>query len=605
MTTAAFKRDRNTREVIADFLPFLWNREGDTKTRIVGTVGLTLMEKTAAVGIPLMWGAAVDTVSGEFTLWILAAVLLGYSLVRLSEQIFDELKYCVFARVAQRAVRTLAVRVFDHLHALSQRFHLNRQTGGLSRVIERGTKSIEFMLNFMLFSTVPTLLEIVIVLGVLWVKFDFLYSLALLATMALYIAYTLIITEWRLHFRVKMNECDRDANTLVIDSLLNHETVKHFNARGFETKRYDKLMFNYENAAVKNRTSLSVLNIGQGFIIAAGLAVVMMMAGADIGSGEMSVGDFVVVNTFLLQLYMPLDYLGTIYREIRQALTDMEEMFILLDEPVEVFDKPGAPSLQVAGGEVEFRGVSFAYDNKRGDVLRDVSFKVGSGGKTAIVGHSGGGKSTVGRLLSRFYDPRLGAVLIDGQDIRQCSQESVRASIGVVPQDAVLFNDTIYHNIAYGRENADEQQVRRAAKLAAIDGFIESLPDKYETIVGERGLKLSGGEKQRIAIARAIIKEPDIFLFDEATSALDSQTEKSIQKDLHALAETRTTVMIAHRLSTVADADEIIVLSKGEIAERGRHSELLARGGKYASMWKLQQKTRASESQDDGGEAEE
>ena len=594
MTSAAFKRDRDTREVIADFLPFLWNNEGDTKTRIVGTVGLTLMEKTAAVGIPLTWGAAVDLVSGEFTLWILAAVLLGYSLVRLSEQIFDELKYCVFARVAQRAVRTLAVRVFTHLHALSLRFHLNRQTGGLSRVIERGTKSIEFMLNFMLFSTVPTLLEIIIVLGVLWVKFDVLYSVALLVTMAVYIAYTLVVTEWRLHFRVKMNECDRDANTLVIDSLLNHETVKHFNARGFETKRYDKLMFNYENAAVKNRTSLSVLNVGQGFIIAAGLAVVMMMAGADIRSGEMSVGDFVVVNTFLLQLYMPLDYLGTIYREIRQALTDMEEMFILLDEPVEIADKPGAPELQVAGGEIVFRGVSFAYD-KRGDVLRDVSFKVNSGGKTAIVGHSGGGKSTIGRLLSRFYDPRLGAVLIDGQDISQCSQESVRASIGVVPQDTVLFNDTICHNIAYGRENATPEQVRRAAKLAAIDGFIESLPDKYDTIVGERGLKLSGGEKQRIAIARAIIKEPDIFLFDEATSALDSQTEKSIQKDLHALAETRTTVMIAHRLSTVADADEIIVLSKGEVAERGRHSELLARGGKYASMWKLQQKTRAGE----------
>ena len=582
---------RGAGKVLRDFLPYLCG-DKDTNRRIGATVGFMLMQKSAAVAIPLIYGMAVDVVSGgAFTWHILAAIIIGYAIVRLCEQIFDELKYCVFARVAQRAVRSLAVRVFGHLHTLSQRFHINRQTGGLSRVIERGTKSIEFMLTFMLFSTVPTLLEILIVFGVLWAKFDFRYAAALLITMVGYVVYTLTVTEWRLHFRKQMNATDKNANTLVIDSLLNHETVKHFNARDAETSRYDKLMREYENAAVKNRTSLSVLNIGQGLIIAAGLAVVMLMAGADVGSGKISVGDFVVVNTFLLQLYLPLDFLGTVYREIRQALTDMEEMFVLLDEPPDVRDFDGALPLKINGGEIVFRGVRFGYD-ERGDILRDVSFSARRGQKTAVVGPSGSGKSTIGRLLSRFYDPRLGEVLIDGQDIRKCKQESVRAGIGVVPQDAVLFNDTIFHNIAYGKAGASAAEVRRAAKLAAIDKFVESLPLQYETMVGERGLKLSGGEKQRIAIARAIIKEPAIFLFDEATSALDSQTEKSIQKDLRILASTRTTIMIAHRLSTIADADEIIVLVNGEIIERGRHSALMAAGGKYADMWKLQQREK-------------
>ncbi len=598
MSAAEFRRGRGARDLLRDFLPYLWPAGAagrGTKRRIGGTVVLMVLEKAAAVSVPLVYGAVVDVVSGgEFTEFILVAVVLGYALVRLCEQVFDELKYCIFARVAQRAVRSLAVRVFRHLHELSLRFHLNRQTGGLSRVIERGTKSIEFMLTFMLFSIVPTLLEITIVFGILWAKFDFRYAAALLVTMIIYVGFTLAVTEWRLHFRKRMNLCDKNANTLVIDSLLNHETVKHFNARNYETMRYDDLMRAYEDAAVKNRTSLSVLNTGQGAIIATGLAVVMLMAGADIRAGVISVGDFVVVNTFLLQLYLPLDFLGTIYREIRQALTDMEEMFVLLDEPVEVVDAPDAPALRSGGGALEFRGVCFAYGG-RGDVLRDVSFKVRSGSKTAIVGHSGGGKSTVGRLLTRFYDPRAGAVLIDGQNIRDCAQESVRERIGVVPQDSVLFNDSIFHNIAYGKAEATEEDVRRAAKLAAIDSFVESLPEGYETVVGERGLKLSGGEKQRIAIARAIIKEPEIFLFDEATSALDSQTEKSIQKDLDELAKMRTTVMIAHRLSTVADADEILVLAKGEIAERGKHADLLARGGKYAAMWRLQQKARGDE----------
>ncbi|MGI9338030.1 MAG: ABCB family ABC transporter ATP-binding protein/permease, partial [Gammaproteobacteria bacterium] len=462
-------RHGGARQLMRDFLPYLTG-DTDTKRRIAATVGFTLMQKTAAVCIPLVYGAVVNIVSGDkFTFYILIAVLVGYALVRLSEQVFDELKYCVFARVAQRAVRTLAVRVFDHLHGLSQRFHLNRQTGGLSRVIERGTKSIEFMLTFMLFSTVPTLLEIFMVSGVLWAKFDFRYTAALLITMIGYVVYTLVVTEWRLHFRRRMNACDKNANTLVIDSLLNHETVKHFNARKMETSRYDNLMRDYENAAVKNRTSLSVLNIGQGVIIAAGLLVMMLMAGDDVAAGRISVGDFVVVNTFLLQLYLPLDFLGTVYREIRQALTDMEEMFILLDEPLEVKDVPDALPLKISGGGIVFNNVRFAYDDERGDILRGVSFGVRRGQKTAVVGPSGSGKSTIGRLLSRFYDPGEGAVLIDGQDIRKCKQESVRAAIGVVPQDAVLFNDTILHNIRYGKEGATDEQVHRAAKLAAID----------------------------------------------------------------------------------------------------------------------------------------
>jgi ABC-type transport system involved in Fe-S cluster assembly fused permease/ATPase subunit len=516
------------------------------------------------------------------------ALIVGFGVLRVASIAFAELRDAVFTKVAQRAIRTVALETFEHLHRLALRYHLDRQTGGLSHAIERGTKAIDFLLRFMLFSILPTLLEIALVCGILWGLFSIWYALVTLVTIVVYIAYTMIVTEWRLKWRREMNETDQQANTRAIDSLLNYETVKYFGNEAFEAGRYDQALQRYERASVISKTSLSLLNIGQAFIIGLGLTIIVLMAGQDVVNGQMTIGDFVMVNTFLIQLYIPLNFLGFVYREIKQSLVDMESMFHLLDTNEEIRDKPDAAPLVAGDGAVEFDNVSFGYDSRRG-VLKNVSFQVAPGKKIAIVGPSGAGKSTVGRLLFRFYEADGGAIRIDGQDIRDVQQTSLRREIGVVPQDSVLFNDTIYYNIAYGRPDATPAEVEEAARLAAVHDFVMASPDGYQTIVGERGLKLSGGEKQRVAIARTILKGPRILLFDEATSALDTRTEREIQTALQMVSKDRTTLVIAHRLSTVIDADEIIVLSDGEIAERGRHGDLIAQDGIYAAMWREQQ----------------
>jgi ATP-binding cassette subfamily B protein len=508
--------------------------------------------------------------------------------LRIAAIAFSELRDAVFAKVAQRAIRTVALRTFRHLHSLSLSFHLERQTGGLSRAIERGTTGIDTLLTFMLFNIVPTLIEITLVCGILWAFFDYTYALVTLVCVALYISYTLFVTEWRLKYRRQMNETDQEASTRAIDSLLNYETVKYFGNEQYEAARFDQALARYERASVASKSSLSLLNIGQAAIIGTGLAILMTMAGRGVIAKSLSVGDFVLVNTYLIQLYIPLNFLGFVYREIKQALTDMESMFNLLDVSADVKDAPGAAPLREGPGNVAFEHVSFAYDPRR-TILDDVSFTVQAGHRVAIVGASGAGKSTISRLLFRFYDVGRGRVTIDGEDIRDATQASVRAAIGIVPQDTVLFNDTIYYNIAYGRPGASPAEIEEAARLARIHDFIMASPDGYQTMVGERGLKLSGGEKQRVAIARTILKRPRILLFDEATSALDTRTEREIQASLREVSRGRTTLVIAHRLSTIVDAEEIIVLAEGRIAERGTHADLLRRDGLYAAMWQRQQ----------------
>ncbi|PPR24660.1 MAG: ATM1-type heavy metal exporter [Alphaproteobacteria bacterium MarineAlpha10_Bin3] len=578
---------------MATLLPYLWPAGNwPMRRRVVFAFALMIASRIANVYVPLFYKDAMDMLTGETNLVIALplGLLFAYGATRVLAVGFAELREAVFARVAQRAVRAAALRTFEHLHALGLRFHLDRQTGGLSRVIERGVKGIEFVLAFTMFNILPTLLEILLVCAILWNLFDVWYALVTFVTIVSYIGFTLVITEWRIAHRREMNNRDTEANTKAIDSLLNYETVKYFGNEAHEARRYDGAMRGYEEAAVRNTISLSALNVGQAGIIAAGLVLVTVMAGNDVVAGTMTIGDFVLVNAYLIQLYLPLNFLGFVYRQIRQSLTDMEVMFNILDIPAEITDAPAAPPLRITGGEVVFDHVDFGYDERR-PILRDVSFTVPPGRTVAIVGPSGAGKSTLSRILFRFYDVTGGSVKIDGQDIRKVTQESLRAAIGIVPQDTVLFNDSIYYNILYGRTGASRAQVEEAARLARIHDFIIALPDGYRTGVGERGLKLSGGEKQRVAIARTILKQPAILLFDEATSALDTHTEKEIQESLREVSSDRSTLVIAHRLSTVIDADEILVLDHGRIVERGRHADLLERGGAYAAMWAKQQET--------------
>ena len=596
------ERGNSQVKTLITLLPYLWPAgQWNMRARVVVALTLLVGSKIANVYVPLFYRDAVDALSGVSPVegaTLVAAVpvglLLSYGGARILAQMFSELREAVFARVAQRAIRNAALRTFQHLHVLSLRFHMNRQTGGLSRIIERGVKGIEFLLSFMMFNILPTLLEIFMVCGILWNLFNFWYAFVTFLTISIFIGFTLVVTEWRLKYRRAMNDRDTEANTKAIDSLLNYETVKYFGNEAHEARRFDKAMQAYETASVKSTVSLSYLNVGQGVVISLGLVIVMMMAGQGVVDGTMTLGDFVLVNSYLIQLYLPLNFLGFVYRQIRQSLTDMEAMFRVLDIETEVSDRPDAPPLALNGGTVEFDHVDFGYDPRR-PILRDVSFIVPAGKTVAIVGPSGAGKSTISRLLFRFYDVNRGTIRIDGQDIAAVTQESLRASIGIVPQDTVLFNDSIYYNILYGRPGAATSEVESAARLARIHDFITALPDGYKSNVGERGLKLSGGEKQRVAIARTILKSPAILLFDEATSALDTHTEKEIQESLREVSSNRTSLQIAHRLSTVIDADEILVLEAGQISERGRHTELLARNGAYAAMWRKQQETSKQE----------
>jgi len=580
---------------IRTLLPYLWPPgERGLRIRVVAAMICLVAAKVVSVGVPLLYKRAVDalTPGHDAAVMVPVAVLLAYGLARILGGSFGEVRDIIFAKVGQRAIRSVGLGVFRHLHRLGLRFHLDRQTGGVSRAIERGTKGIEFLLQFMLFNILPTLLEIAMVTAVLWGLYDVSFALITAGTIAIYVTFTLGLTEWRTKFRRTMNETDSEASTKAIDSLLNFETVKYFCNEEHEAGRYDRALARYETAATKSKVTLSLLNIGQGAIIAVGLTLVMLQAARGVAAGTMTVGDFVLVNAYLMQLYLPLNFLGFVYREIKQSLTDMESMFRLLGENAEIEDAPHALPLRLGGGEVRFGGVRFGYDPDR-EILSGVTFTVPAGRTVAIVGPSGAGKSTISRLLFRFYDVGGGSVAIDGQDLRDVTQASLRTAIGIVPQDTVLFNDTIRYNIAYGRPGAGQEEIEEAARLARIHDFVVSLPQGYDTRVGERGLKLSGGEKQRVAIARTILKRPAILIFDEATSALDTHTEKEIQISLREVSRNRTTLIVAHRLSTVVDADEILVLDHGRVVERGRHAQLLEADGRYAGMWRKQQEAAA------------
>jgi ATP-binding cassette subfamily B protein len=571
--------------VIRKLLPYLLEYKG----RVLLAIAFLVTAKLANLAVPLLMKQIVDGLSGPKALLAVPVVLLAaYGILRMSSTLFNELRDIVFVKVAQRAMRRVSLEVFQHMHSLSLRFHLERQTGGLTRDIERGTRGISTLLNFMVFSVLPTLFEIALVTGFLIVRFDVWFGVITVGALVLYVSATFVISERRIHHRRAMNELDSKANTRAIDSLLNYETVKYFGNEGYEAKRYDESLARYERAVVTSETSLGFLNTVQAGIIALTVSLLMWRAADGIVHGGLTLGDLVMVNALLIQLYIPLNFLGVLYREIKQSLTDMEKMFRLLAVNREVEDKPGAPALALRGAAVRFEAVDFSYDGKR-PILAGVDFEIPAGHTVAVVGASGSGKSTLSRLLFRFYDVGGGRITVDGQDIRDVTQASLRAAIGIVPQDTVLFNDTIHYNIAYGRPGASREEVEEAAKVAHIHDFVEGLPDQWETSVGERGLKLSGGEKQRVSIARAVLKDPPIMIFDEATSALDSRTEKAIQAELAEISRDRTTLVIAHRLSTIVDADRILVMDAGRIVEQGAFRELMERGGRFAEMWRLQQ----------------
>ncbi len=580
--------------VIRDLLPYLL----EYRFRVIFALSCLIAAKFANLGIPILMKDLIDALdvkagSPQALLVVPVGIIIAYGLLRISASIFTELREALFARVTQNAVRKVALQVFEHLHSLALSFHLARQTGGVSRDIERGTRGIQSLISYSLYSILPTLIEFCLVLGYFAYSYDIWFAAITLAALILYIAFTILVTEWRTHYRRTMNDMDSKANQKAIDSLLNFETVKYFGNEAFEARRYDENLLRYQTAAVKSQKTLAVLNLGQQIIIAVGLVLILWRATLGVVNGTMTLGDLVLVNTLMIQLYIPLNFLGVIYREIKQSLTDMDRMFSLLNTDKEIADSPNAHPLKIDnyghGPDVRFENVSFHYDAKR-EILHDVSFNIPAGTITAVVGQSGAGKSTLARLLFRFYDVQSGKILIDGQNIQNVTQASLRKAIGIVPQDTVLFNDTIGYNIAYGNPSATIEEVQEAARAAQIDGFIKRLPEGYETQVGERGLKLSGGEKQRVAIARTLLKKPAMLIFDEATSALDSKTERAFQEELLSLAKNRTTLIIAHRLSTIIHADQILVMEHGQIVERGTHLELLAANGRYTEMWQMQER---------------
>ena len=574
---------------LGKLLPYLWRY----RWRVGIALGFLVAAKVANVGVPLLLKNLVDSLSikpGDSAALLVVPVglVVAYGALRLSTSLFTELRELIFAKATEGTARSISLQVFRHLHALSLRFHLERQTGGMTRDIERGTRAVHSLISYSLYSIVPTLIEVTMVLTLLAVKFDAWFAGITLIALVVYIAFTISVTEWRTKFRKQMNELDSTAHSRAIDSLLNYETVKYFNNEDFEARRYDENLEQLRRASLKSQSTLSMLNTGQQMIIASALVAMLWRATEGVVAGRMTLGDLVMVNAFMIQLYIPLNFLGVIYREIKQSLTDLDKMFTLLEREREIADAPGAKPLQVSEGQVRFERVSFAYDPSR-PILHDVSFEIPAGKTVAVVGPSGAGKSTLARLLYRFYDIGNGAITIDGQDIRQVTQASLRQAIGIVPQDTVLFNDTVEYNIAYGRPGATREEVEAAAKAAHIHDFIAGTPKGYDTMVGERGLKLSGGEKQRVAIARTLLKNPPVLIFDEATSALDSANERAIQAELRSVSQGKTALVIAHRLSTVVDAHEIVVMDGGRVVERGPHAELLARGGRYAEMWRLQQ----------------
>jgi len=576
----------NDFKTLRALIPFLWNYRG----RVLLSLGFLVLAKVANVGIPLVLKNIVDSLdAGEHGQLVLPlALLLMYGVLRLSSSLFNELRDAVFARVRHGAMRSVSLKVLEHLHKLSLRYHLERKTGGLSRDLDRGTRSVSSLMNYMVFSILPTLVEIALVAVILLSRYDIWFTLITLTAVVIYITFTMSITEWRMKYRVSMNKFDSEANTQAIDSLLNYETVKYFGNEQYELQRYDESLKHWESDAVNSQTSLSALNFGQALIIAAGVTAIMIMAARGVVEGNMTIGDLVLVNAFLLQLFIPLNFLGVVYSQLKHALTDMHLMFDVLDQQPEIVDRPGAGPLDAGSAEVRFEQVSFAYSPER-PILHDISFTIAAGMKVAIVGPSGAGKSTLARLLFRFYDVNSGRILINHQDISEVTQESLRKAIGIVPQDTVLFNDTLRYNIAYARPDASRDEIEQAVQLAHLTGFIASLPQGYDTVVGERGLKLSGGEKQRVAIARAVLKNPRILVFDEATSSLDSHSEQAILVALREAAAQHTSLVIAHRLSTIVDADNILVLDSGHIIESGVHPQLIAKGGAYARLWALQQ----------------